>query len=42
VSVYDYWGTNILSFLKQDGHWRVSSVADNGRTGPRPQNWEVT
>ena len=37
-----HWGTNILSFLKQDGRWRVSSVADNGRSGPRPQNWEAT
>jgi hypothetical protein len=37
-----HWGTNILSFLKQDGHWCVSSVADNGRSGPRPQSWEVT
>jgi hypothetical protein len=36
-----HWGTNILSFLKQDGRWRVSSVADNGRTGPRPEDWEV-
>lgn len=37
-----HWSTNILSFLKQDGHWCVSSVADNGRSGPRPQSWEVT
>jgi hypothetical protein len=37
-----HWGTNILSFLKQDGQWRVSCVADNGRSGPRPQNWEAT
>jgi hypothetical protein len=36
-----HWGTNILSFLKQDGHWRVSCVADNGRTGPRPEKWEL-
>jgi hypothetical protein len=31
-----HWGTNILSFLKQDGRWRVSAIADNGRSGPRP------
>jgi Putative lumazine-binding len=37
-----HWGTNILSFLKQEGRWRVSSVTDNGRSGPRPQNWEAT
>lgn len=37
-----HWGTNILSFLKQDGHWRVSAIADNGRTGPRPEDWENT
>lgn len=35
-----HWGTNILSFVKQDGRWRVSAVADNGRTGARPANWE--
>ena len=35
-----HWGTNILSFLKQDGRWRVSAVADNGRTGPRPADWD--
>ena len=34
-----HWGTNILSFLKQDGQWRVSGIADNGRTGPRPAAW---
>jgi hypothetical protein len=34
-----HWGTNILSFLKQDGVWRVSAIADNGRTGPRPGDW---
>jgi hypothetical protein len=33
-----HWGTNILSFLKQDGHWRVSAVTDNGRTGARPKD----
>jgi hypothetical protein len=33
-------GTNILSFLKQDGRWRVSAIADNGRTGPRPVDWD--
>ena len=37
-----HWGTNILSFLKQDGQWRAFSVADNGRSGPRSQSWEVT
>jgi len=34
-----HWGTNIISFLKQDGQWRVSGIADNGRTGPRPADW---
>jgi hypothetical protein len=34
-----HWGTNILSFLKQDGEWRVSGIADNGRTGERPVDW---
>ena len=35
-----HWGTNILSFLKQDGRWRISAIADNGRTGPRPADWD--
>lgn len=35
-----HWGTNILSFMKQDGRWRVSSVTDNGRTGPCPAHGE--
>jgi hypothetical protein len=35
-----HWGTNVLSFLKQDGRWRVSAVADNGRIGPRPADWD--
>ncbi|HVV22119.1 MAG TPA: nuclear transport factor 2 family protein [Pseudonocardiaceae bacterium] len=35
-----HWGTNILSLLKENGRWRVSAVADNGRTGPRPADWE--
>lgn len=26
-------GSNILSFVKQDGRWRVSAITDNGRTG---------
>ena len=34
-----HWGTNILSFLKKDGLWRISAIADNGRSGPRPMNW---
>ena len=34
-----HWGTNILTFLRQDGTWRVSAVADNGRSGPRPADW---
>jgi Putative lumazine-binding len=34
-----HWGTNILSLLKQDGVWRVSNIADNGRSGPRPPDW---
>jgi hypothetical protein len=33
-----HWGTNILSLLKQDGQWRVTSITDNGRSGPRPGN----
>jgi hypothetical protein len=37
-----HWGTNILSLLKQDGQWRVCAVTDNGRTGQRPRNWEVS
>lgn len=37
-----HWGTNILSLLRQDGQWRVCAVTDNGRTGPRPTNWEVS
>lgn len=36
-----HWGTNILSLLKRDGRWRISAVADNGRTGPRPAGWEL-
>ena len=35
-----HWGTNILSFLKQDGRWRVSAIADNGRTSSRPADWD--
>lgn len=35
-----HWGTNILSLLKRDGRWRISAIADNGRTGPRPVGWE--
>lgn len=35
-----HWGTNILSLLKRDGHWRISAIADNGRTSPRPDGWE--
>jgi hypothetical protein len=30
-----HWGTNIVSFCKLDGHWRVSGIADNGRSGSR-------
>jgi hypothetical protein len=30
-----HWGTNIVSFCKQDGRWRISGIADNGRPGPR-------
>ncbi|HEX4223082.1 MAG TPA: hypothetical protein VHZ97_12005 [Pseudonocardiaceae bacterium] len=36
-----HWGTNILSLLKRDGRWRISAIADNGRTGPRPEGWEL-
>jgi hypothetical protein len=31
-----HWGTNIISFCKQDERWRISGIADNGRSGPRP------
>jgi hypothetical protein len=31
-------GTNIVSFLKREGSWRISGLADNGRSGPRPTN----
>jgi hypothetical protein len=31
-----HWGTNIVSFLKADGRWLISGIADNGRSGPRP------
>jgi hypothetical protein len=33
-----HWGTNIVSFLKREGSWRISGPADNGRSGPRPKN----
>lgn len=32
--VVHHFGTNILTFLKVDGAWRVSGVTDNGRTPP--------
>lgn len=35
----DHWGRNIVSFLKENGRWRVSGVADNGWTGPKPDGW---
>jgi hypothetical protein len=35
-----HWGTNIVSLLKRDGRWRISAIADNGRTSPRPAGWE--
>jgi putative lumazine-binding protein len=31
-----HWGTNIVTLLKRDGRWRISGIADNGRTTPRP------
>jgi hypothetical protein len=31
-----HWGTNIVSLMKEDGHWRVCGITDNGRSGPRP------
>jgi hypothetical protein len=31
-----HWGTNIVSFCKQDERWRISGIADNGRPGSRP------
>jgi hypothetical protein len=34
-----HWGTSILSFLKQDGQWRICAIADTGRSGSRPRNW---
>jgi uncharacterized protein (TIGR02246 family) len=34
-----HWGTSILSFLEQDGQWRICAIADTGRSGPRPRNW---
>ncbi|HJP76011.1 MAG TPA: nuclear transport factor 2 family protein [Pseudonocardiaceae bacterium] len=36
-----HWGTNIFSLLKRDGRWRLSAIADNGRTSPRPDGWET-
>lgn len=30
------WGTNIITFCKLDGRWRISGIADNGRPGARP------
>ena len=35
-----HWGTNILSLVKRSGGWQISGIADNGRTGERPANWE--
>lgn len=35
-----HWGTNIVSFLKQNSRWRVSAIVDNGRTGARPTDWD--
>jgi hypothetical protein len=32
----DPGGTNIVSFLKIDGRWLISGIADNGRTTPKP------
>jgi hypothetical protein len=31
-----HWGTNIVSFIKKDGRWRICGITDNGRSGPRP------
>lgn len=31
-----HWGTNIVTLLKRDGRWRISGIADNGRSAPRP------
>jgi hypothetical protein len=31
-----HWGTNIVTFMKSDGRWRICGITDNGRTGPRP------
>lgn len=31
-----HWGTNIVTFLKLDGRWLISGIADNGRTTPKP------
>jgi hypothetical protein len=35
-SVVHHSGTNIVSFLKEDGRWRVCAIVDSGRTGSRP------
>jgi hypothetical protein len=37
-----HWGTNIVSFLKRDGKWLISGIADNGRFTPKPENWPTT
>jgi ketosteroid isomerase-like protein len=31
-----HWGTNIASFMKTDGRWRICGITDNGRSGRRP------
>lgn len=33
-----HWGTNIVTFMKTDGRWRICGVTDNGRSGQRPRN----
>jgi hypothetical protein len=30
------WGTNIVSFMKTDGHWQICGITSNGRSGQRP------
>jgi hypothetical protein len=32
-------GTSIISFLNENGKWRVCGITDTARTGPRPPDW---
>jgi Domain of unknown function (DUF4440) len=31
-----HWGTNIVTLVKQHGHWRICAITDNGHPGARP------